>query len=132
MDAVDTFELGLTNMSNPWLNKCRALDRYRWLLLRERHGVVGSAVRFIREVARDWFWGMRAMRRLATSPQSQSCDFLLLQSSAKVIPLQRKRLLKNALVDRGYCLVETALPEPGEMLRQHMFCQPPFSRSGIS
>lgn len=113
-------------MSNPWLDKCRALDRYRWLLLRERHGFLGSAMRFARDAARDWFFGMRAMRRMATKPQDQSCDFLLLQSTAKVIPLQRKRLLKEALVARGYSLVETALPELADMLRQRMLCQPPF------
>lgn len=114
-------------MSNPWLDKCRALDRYRWLLLRERHGFFGSVVRFARDAARDWFWGVRAMRRLAKKPQGENCDFLLLQSTAKVIPLQRKRLLKEALVARGHKLVETALPEPSEMLRQRMLRQPPFS-----
>lgn len=114
-------------MSNPWLDKCRALDRYRWLLLRERHGFFGSVVRFARDAARDWFWGVRAMRRLAKKPQGENCDFLLLQSTAKVIPLQRKRLLKEALVARGHKLVETALPELNEMLRQRMLRQPPFS-----
>ena len=114
-------------MSNPWLDKCRALDRYRWLLLRERHSFFGSVVRFARDAARDWFWGVRAMRRLAKKPQGENCDFLLLQSTAKVIPLQRKRLLKEALVARGHKLVETALPEPSEMLRQRMLRQPPFS-----
>ncbi|WP_027908609.1 hypothetical protein [Pseudomonas sp. URMO17WK12:I4] len=113
-------------MSNPWLDKCRILDRYRWLLLRERHGLLGSVLRFARDAGRDWVLGFRAMRRMAASPQTQSCDFLLLQSMAKVIPLQRKRLLKDALVVRGYSLVETALPGVGEMLRQRLFCQPPF------
>ncbi|MDD1510122.1 capsule biosynthesis protein [Pseudomonas sp. CNPSo 3701] len=113
-------------MSNPWLDKCRMLDRYRWLLLRERHGLLGSVLRFVRDASRDWILGVRAMTRLVANPQTQSCDFLLLQSMTKVIPLQRKRLLKDALVARGYSLVETALPEPGEMLRQRMLCKPPF------
>lgn len=115
------------HMSNPWLDKSRALDRYRWLLLRERHGLLGSAVRFARDAIRDWLFGMRAMKRLAMGPQGHSCDFLLLQSMAKVIPLQRKRLLKEALVARGYSLVEAALSERGEMLSGCMFCQPPHS-----
>lgn len=112
-------------MSNSWLEKSRALDRYRWLLLRERHGLLGSALRFAREAVSDWFFGMRAKRRLAiVGEQGEGCDFLLLQSTAKIIPLQRKRLLKEALLARGCSLVETALPEPSEILYGRMLCQP--------
>ncbi|WP_256665818.1 capsule biosynthesis protein [Pseudomonas sp. 8Z] len=95
-------------------------------MLRERHGLLASAARFAREAIVDWWFGFRARRHLADALQGQRCDFLLLQSMAKVIPLQRKRLLKEALVARGYSLVETALPEPGDMLRERMLCLPPY------
>ena len=47
-------------VANPWAAKARALDRYRWLLLRERHGLAGSALRFVREALSDWWFGVRA------------------------------------------------------------------------
>lgn len=63
-------------VNNLWATKARALDRYRWLLLRERHGLFGSALRFARELAGDWLFGVRAKRRLAESVMVEPCDFL--------------------------------------------------------
>lgn len=111
---------------NPWRAKARALDRYRWRLLRERHGLLGSALRFAREACEDWWFGVRARRRLSGASATQGCDFLLLQSMPKVIPLQRKKLLKDALVSRGYVLVETALQEPRTILRERMLKRPAY------
>jgi hypothetical protein len=111
-------------MSNPWLEKARALDRYRWRLLRQRHGFLGSAVRFTRDAIGDWWFGFRAKKRLAGSLKSESCDFLLLQSMTKVIHLQRKRLLKEGLLAAGHRLVEIALPERDEILRERMLRRP--------
>jgi len=96
-------------VANPWAAKARALDRYRWLLLRERHGLLGSALRFAREALGDWWFGVRAKSRLAESVTAEPCDFLLLQSAPKVIAFQRKKLLIEGLRGRGYNLVETAL-----------------------
>ena len=99
-------------VANPWAAKARALDRYRWLLLRERHGLLGSALRFAREALGDWWFGVRAKSRLAESVTAEPCDFLLLQSAPKVIAFQRKKLLIEGLRSRGDNLVETALQEP--------------------
>ena len=99
-------------MSNPWAAKCRQLDVYRWQLLRERHGVLSSFLRFARDALSDWWFGVRAKSRLAELVTAQPCDFLLLQSANKVIKLQRKKLLINELRTRGHSLVETALQEP--------------------
>lgn len=112
---------------NPWAAKARALDRYRWLLLRERHGLLGSALRFAREALSDWLFGLRARRRLAATVTAEPCDFLLLQSAPKVIKFQRKKLLIEALRSRGHSLVETALEEPGVILRQRLLKRPPYS-----
>ena len=100
-------------VANPWAAKARALDRYRWLLLRERHGLLGSALRFAREALGDWWFGVRAKSRLAESVTAEPCDFLLLQSAPKVIAFQRKKLLIEGLRGRGDNLVETALQNLG-------------------
>jgi hypothetical protein len=113
-------------VANPWAAKARALDRYRWLLLRERHGLVGSALRFAREALSDWWFGVRAKSRLAKAGPVEPCDFLLLQSSPKVIKLQRKKLLIEALRARGHRLIETALREPRVLLRERQLSRPPF------
>ncbi|WP_422911126.1 glycosyltransferase family 25 protein [Pseudomonas sp. MAC6] len=113
-------------VANPWAAKARALDRYRWLLLRERHGLLGSALRFGRELAGDWLFGWRAKRRLAAVVAVESFDFLLLQSAPKVIKFQRKKLLIEELRVRGHSLMETALEEPKSILRQRLLKRPPY------
>lgn len=110
---------------NPWAAKARALDRYRWLLLRERHGLLGSALRFAREALGDWWFGVRARFRLAEVITAEPCDFLLLQSAPKVIAFQRKKLLIEGLRGGGYNLVETALQAPKTILRGRMLRRPP-------
>lgn len=112
--------------NNPWSEKALLLDRYRWLLLRERHGVWGSVIRFAREGITDWWFGVRARRHLATDIIHESCDFLLLQSAPKVIAFQRKLKLIERLRGCDYSLVETALPSPRTILRQRMLKHPPF------
>lgn len=111
---------------NVWLKKARALDRYRWLLLRERHGRVGSALRFAREALGDLMFGLCARFRLARDVEVEPCDFLLLQSAVKVIKFRRKKLLIEQLRARGHDLRETALQKPKMILREHLLKQPPW------
>lgn len=113
--------------ANPWAAKARALDRYRWLLLRERHGLLGSALRFAREALGDWWFGVRARGRLAASVAAEPCEFLLLQSAPKVIRFQRKKLLIEGLRSRGHNLVETALQAPKTILRERLLKRPPHA-----
>jgi GR25 family glycosyltransferase involved in LPS biosynthesis len=113
--------------SNSWIAKARSLDRYRWALLRERHGLFGSVVRFAREALGDWWFGVRAKGRLADSIAAEPCDFLLLQSAPKVIKFQRKKLLIEGLRGRGHNLAETALQPPKVILQQRLLKAPPFS-----
>lgn len=118
MDATDV---------NPWADKARALDHYRWQLLRARHGLFGSALRFAREALGDWWFGVLAKRRVAAFVAVESCDFLLLQSAPKVIKFQRKKLLIEGLREHGYKLVETALQEPKTILRERLLRVPAFA-----
>lgn len=115
------------NTPNPWMTKAKALDRYRWLLLRERHGVLGSAIRFAREALSDWWFGARAKHRLCTGEAVEPCDILLLQSAPKVIAFQRKKLLVETLRRGGLNLVETALQDPRAILDKRQLLSPPFA-----
>jgi len=109
---------------NAWLRKAKALDRYRWLLLRERHGSLASVIRFSRDALGDLLFGLFARFRLAREIQGQPCDFLLLQSAFKVIRFQRKKLLMETLSARGHNLRETALQRPKMILRKRQLKRP--------
>lgn len=113
--------------TNPWRDKAQELDRYRWLLLRRRHGITGSVIRFTRDFLRDWCFGFLARWHLAQVIISEPCDFFLLQSSSKAMSFHRKRLLTDALRIQGHTLVESALEKPGFILRKRMLKAPPFS-----
>ncbi|ACO80595.1 hypothetical protein AvCA_44780 [Azotobacter vinelandii CA] len=109
-----------------WARKARALDRYRWRLLRERHAWPGAALRFCREALLDLAFGIRARLGLARARgESESCDFLLLQGAPKVIPLQRKKHLIEALRGAGHRLLETAQEEPRAVIAGCMLARPP-------
>ncbi len=108
-----------------WADRARALDRYRWHLLRERYGVLGSAVRFAREALGDLRFGWRARRRLAAQVAAEPCDFLLLQSAPKVIAFARKKAFIQAIRERGHSLLETALQSPRVICRERLLQAPP-------
>lgn len=108
-----------------WADRAQALDRYRWQLLRERYGVLGSAARFAREALADLRFGWRAKRRLAVQVTAEPCDFLLLQSAPKVIAFARKKAFIQAIRDRGHSLVETALQSPRVICRERLLQAPP-------
>jgi len=110
---------------NPWAAKAHALDAYRYALLRQRHGVLGSVLRFARDAMRDALFGLVARFRLARTIPAESCDFLLLQSAPKVIALERKKLLKQSIRERGHALIETALPASTTILKQRLLKRPP-------
>lgn len=110
-----------------WHDKARALDRYRWQLLRAHHSWFGSLLRFAREALADLALGWRARRALpgVVATSGEPCDFLLLQASVKVIPLRRKHLLIEALAQAGYCLKEEALRPLAQVVAQGQLVRPP-------
>jgi hypothetical protein len=111
--------------SNIWSAKAHALDRYRWKLLRQRHGIPGSSVRFLRDAFKDLIFGICAHFRLANPDiDASACDFLLLQSAPKVIRFQRKKRLIETLRQRQHRLVETALDVPSALLSSRRLCHP--------
>ncbi|MHA6492296.1 capsule biosynthesis protein [Pseudomonas borbori] len=108
-----------------WARKARALDQYRWLLLREHHGFLGSVIRFGRDALVDLVFGIRARLAMANHRViAEPCDFLLLQGSPKVIPLQRKKRLIETLRARGYHLVETGQEEPRQVIAKRLVARP--------
>lgn len=111
--------------SSKWAEKARHLDEYRWRMLRERHGLLGSCFRFARDALRDLQFGLRARFRFARNIAPERCDFLLLQSAPKVIAFRRKRMLMDQLRGRDYALTETALQEPDQILSQRQLLPPP-------
>jgi len=126
MNRLSPTQIAMHNTdSNPWKEKAKALDRYRWSILREHHGLLGSALRFLRDVMSDYWFGVQAKRRLASSIDNESCDFLLLQSAPKVIGLRRKKLLICNLLQRGYSLVEIALQEHRDICANRLLTAPP-------
>lgn len=108
-----------------WVEKARALDRYRWALLRERHGPLESVLRFARDALSDWWFGVRAKRRLASQVEAEHWDFLLLQSAPKVIAFRRKARFMEALREQGHQLIETALPALSTLLGERQLQRPP-------
>lgn len=109
---------------NPWREKAEVLDRYRWRMLRERHGLPGSLVRFVRDAVVDFGFGLAARWRLADHPQGEASDFLLLQSAPRIIALRRKKLLIAALQEKGYRFAETAIPEFRDILSGRQLARP--------
>ncbi|MGF6397082.1 hypothetical protein ABH905_000748 [Pseudomonas frederiksbergensis] len=110
-----------------WTQKARELDRYRWKLLRERHGRCGSLLRLIRDVLVDVAVGIRAKACLSASVVAAPCEVLLLHSAPKSMALQRKNILIEGLRKRGHHLTEAALRSPSDACAQRMLLAPPQS-----
>lgn len=113
------------NQHNDWLARAAVLDRFRWKLLRKRHGVWGASIRFLRDYLVDTLFGALARFRVGRAASKHTCDFLLLQSAPKVIAFQRKKLLKLGITKRGYSLIEIALEEGRTILSGRLLEQPP-------
>lgn len=110
-----------------WARKARELDRYRWKVLRERHGRLGSLLRLVRDVLVDVAIGLRAKACLQRSVDAASCEVLLLHSAPKSMALRRKNVLIDALRKRGHQLTEAALRSPADACTQRMLMAPPQS-----
>jgi len=110
-----------------WAQKARELDRYRWKLLRERHGRCGSLLRLVRDVLVDVAVGIRAKACLSASVVAAPCEVLLLHSAPKSMALQRKNILIEGLRKRGHHLTEAALRSPSDACAQRMLLAPPQS-----
>jgi len=110
-----------------WARKARELDLYRWKLLRQRHGRLGSLLRLSRDVMVDTVVGLRAKACLRDSVDATPCEVLLLHSAPKSMALQRKNILIDALRKRGCRLMEAALRSPSHACSERMLLAPPQS-----
>ncbi|MCP2075866.1 UNVERIFIED_ORG: hypothetical protein J2Y77_005302 [Pseudomonas lini] len=103
------------------------MDRYRWKLLRERHGRCGSLLRLVRDVLVDVVVGIRTKACLSGSVVTTPCEVLLLHSAPKSMALQRKNILIDSLRKRGHHLAEAALRSPSDACALRMLLAPPQS-----
>lgn len=124
---VPPSEASVFQAAGCWAQKARELDRYRWKLLRERHGRCGSLLRLVRDVLVDVAVGIRAKACLSGSVVSAPCEVLLLHSAPKSMALQRKNILIEGLRKRGHHLTEAALRSPSDACAQRMLLAPPQS-----
>ena len=108
-----------------WAEKARDLDRYRWKLLRERHGRAGSLLRLARDMLVDLALGLRAKACLSRSVTATPCQVLLLHSAPKSMALQRKNILIDAVRARGLQLTEAALRSPSDACAGRLLLAPP-------
>jgi hypothetical protein len=107
-----------------WAATSCELDRYRWKLLRERHGYCGSLLRFFRDCLVDTAIGIRARLSLSVPVVTESCEILLLHSAPRIMALQRKNILVGALRNKGREVVEAALQSPSRACSERMLMAP--------
>ncbi|OQY17546.1 MAG: capsule biosynthesis protein [Desulfobacteraceae bacterium 4572_35.1] len=110
-----------------WINKAKALDRFRWQQLRQRHTWFGATLRTIRERIFDSVFGLFAHYKQSPSQATKGCDFLLFQGSAKVILLKRKKDLIALIQKNGHHLVEVAHETPQVIIQKKMVTKPPYA-----
>ncbi|WP_110971570.1 capsule biosynthesis protein [Pseudomonas huaxiensis] len=116
-------------MTNPttdlWQIRARQLDAYRWALWRERYGLIGAAVRVVRDAILDFKYGIGARLRASTAPDSASKRILVLHGSPKLLAQRRKNGLIKALRERGHEVVEAAIEPLDVAIRQKLLYRPP-------
>ncbi|CAG8864102.1 hypothetical protein PS627_00862 [Pseudomonas fluorescens] len=114
-----------TSSRQSWAEKACELDRYRWKLLRERHGRLGSVLRWARDMLVDLVLGLRARASLSRSVDATPCQVLLLHSAPKSMALGRKNILIDAVRKDGLQLNEAALQGPSDACAGRMLLAPP-------
>ncbi|MES2870986.1 MAG: capsule biosynthesis protein [Pseudomonadota bacterium] len=108
-----------------WRARAQQLDRYRWELWRERHGVIGAALRVLRDAVVDLKHGICARLRAAPAPGSLSRRVLILHGSPKLLAQHRKDGLIKALQAKGHETIEAAIEPLNVAVSQRMLYHPP-------
>lgn len=115
----------MTTESQDLLNtRTRQLDAYRWALLREKHGLLGSLLRTLRDTAADLALGIGARARAAAPDESAGERILVLHGSPKLLAQRRKNGLIEALRQRGHEVVEDAIEPLTVAVRQKRLYRP--------
>lgn len=115
----------MTTEDQDFLNsRTRQLDAYRWALLREKHGLLGSLLRTLRDTAADLALGIGA-RALAGEASTEGAKrILVLHGSPKLLAQRRKNGLIKALRQRGHEVVEDAIEPLGTAVRHKRLYRP--------
>lgn len=115
----------INQTSGLWQTRARQLDAYRWALWRENHGVLGAALRFVRDASADFVHGLLARLSAASAPHSPATRVLVLHGSPKLLAQRRKTGLIEALRERGHEVVEAAIEPLDVAIRQKLLYRPP-------
>ncbi|MGY4493086.1 capsule biosynthesis protein [Pseudomonas sp. TE3610] len=108
-----------------WRAKAKALDRYRWKVLRANHSFLGCLLRAAREYAWDVYLGVLARLGAHATLESASQSIVMLHGTPKVLAMGRKKGLIDSLVNRGHEVVEVAIAPLGQAVRERLICRPP-------
>lgn len=115
----------MTTESQDLINtRTRQLDAYRWALLREKHGVLGSLLRTLRDTAADLALGIGARARAGKAADNGAERILVLHGSPKLLAQRRKNGLIQALRQRGHEVVEEAIEPLGTAVRHRRLYRP--------
>lgn len=104
--------------------RTRQLDAYRWALLREKHGLLGSLLRTLRDTAADLALGIGARARAGKACDDGDERILVLHGSPKLLAQRRKNGLIQALRQRGHEVVEDAIEPLGTAVRHKRLYRP--------
>ncbi|MDR0279427.1 MAG: hypothetical protein LBJ37_16235 [Paucimonas sp.] len=116
--------LTTTEIRHPWKTRARQLDAYRWALLRERHGLIGSTVRVVRDGLLDLILGLAARLRAGTPVNSPAERILVLHGSPRLLAQRRKRGLVESLRRLGHQVVEAAIEPLRVAVRRNYLYRP--------
>lgn len=104
--------------------RIQALDSFRKKELKQHYSGIKYFYRLTVNALSDYSLSILTLVFSSSKPAVSKNDFLLLQSSEKVIGLNRKHQLKKKLCDKNYKLAETHLSTPSEVLRKKRYAKP--------
>ena len=113
-----------TDRCHPWKTRARQLDAYRWALLREKHGLIGSTVRVVRDTSFDLMLGVGARLRARRATSSPAERILVLHGSPRLLAQRRKTGLVDSLRRLGHQVVEAAIEPLGVAVRRNYLYRP--------
>ena len=114
-----------SNANQNWKLKASALDRYRWSQLRSEHRIFGCLIRYARNLIIDTCLGLVACVKASAQCGVRSSTIIVLHGTPKLLKMQRKAGLVNALRNQGHDVLEASIEPLAAAVRQRQLCRPP-------